>query len=84
MYYWAIVMLIVILLGVAGRIVLAYAAGSAGKLSMVRDMRNDVYDKLQERYSHHEYEQIGVSSLVTRMPVMLLFLYCNLQSNHKS
>lgn len=33
---------------------------------MVRDMRNDLYAKLQE-YSHHEYEQIGVSSLVTRL-----------------
>jgi ABC transporter ATP binding/permease protein len=33
---------------------------------MVKDMRNDVYAKLQE-YSHHEYEQIGVSSLVTRI-----------------
>ena len=33
---------------------------------MVRDMRNDLYAKLQE-YSHHEYEQIGVSSLVTRI-----------------
>ena len=34
--------------------------------NMVKDMRNDVYAKLQE-YSHHEYEQIGVSSLVTRI-----------------
>ena len=33
---------------------------------MVRDMRNDLYAKLQE-YSHREYEQIGVSSLVTRL-----------------
>ena len=33
---------------------------------MVMDMRNDLYEKLQE-YSHHEYEKIGVSSLVTRM-----------------
>lgn len=65
LYYWAIVMLIVILLGVFGRIVLAYAAGKL-TTSMVRDMRNDIYDKLQE-YSHHEYEQIGVSSLVTRI-----------------
>ena len=33
---------------------------------MVRDMRNDLNAKLQE-YSHREYEQIGVSSLVTRL-----------------
>lgn len=65
LYYWALVMLIVILLGIFGRIVLSYAAGKL-TTSMVRDMRNDIYDKLQE-YSHHEYEQIGVSSLVTRI-----------------
>ena len=65
LYYWALVMLIVILLGILGRIVLSYAAGKL-TTSMVRDMRNDIYDKLQE-YSHHEYEQIGVSSLVTRI-----------------
>ena len=29
-------------------------------------MRNDMYTKLQQ-YSHHEYEKIGVPSLVTRM-----------------
>ncbi len=55
----------VIILGVLGRIVLAYAAGKL-TTTMVQDMRNDLYAKLQE-YSHHEYEQIGVSSLVTRL-----------------
>ncbi len=43
LYYWAIVMLIVILLGVFGRIVLAYAAGKL-TTSMVRDMRNNTND----------------------------------------
>ena len=65
LYFWAIMMLMVIIAGVLGRIVLAYAAGKL-TTSMVRDMRNDLYAKLQE-YSHHEYEQIGVSSLVTRI-----------------
>lgn len=65
LYFWTIVMLIVIVLGTLGRIVLSYAASKL-TTSMVRDMRNDLYAKLQE-YSHHEYEQIGVSSLVTRM-----------------
>ena len=65
LYFWAIMMLVVIIAGVLGRIVLAYAAGKL-TTSMVRDMRNDLYAKLQE-YSHHEYEQIGVSSLVTRI-----------------
>lgn len=65
LYFWAMLMLAVIALGTLGRIVLSYAASKL-TTSMVRDMRNDLYAKLQE-YSHHEYEQIGVSSLVTRM-----------------
>ena len=65
LYFWAIIMLVIIVLGTCGRIVLAYAASKL-TTDMVKDMRNDVYAKLQE-YSHHEYEQIGVSSLVTRI-----------------
>lgn len=65
LYFWAMMMLVVIVLGTMGRIVLSYAASKL-TTSMVRDMRNDLYAKLQE-YSHHEYEQIGVSSLVTRL-----------------
>ena len=65
LYYWAIIMLVIIVLGTFGRVVLAYAASKL-TTNMVKDMRNDVYAKLQE-YSHHEYEQIGVSSLVTRI-----------------
>ena len=65
LFFWGFIMLLVIILGILGRIVLSYAAGKL-TTSMVRDMRNDLYDKLQE-YSHHEYEQIGVSSLVTRI-----------------
>ena len=64
-YFWAWVMLGVIIVGILGRIVLAYAVGKI-TTTMVMDMRNDLYEKLQE-YSHHEYEKIGVSSLVTRM-----------------
>lgn len=64
-YFWALVMLVVIILGMIGRVVLAYAAGKI-TTNMIKDMRNDMYDKLQQ-YSHQEYEQIGVSSLVTRM-----------------
>ena len=65
LYFWAIVMLVIIVLGTFGRIILSYAASKL-TTNMVKDMRNDVYAKLQE-YSHHEYEQIGVSSLVTRI-----------------
>ena len=65
LYFWAIIMLVMIVLGTFGRIILSYAASKL-TTNMVKDMRNDVYAKLQE-YSHHEYEQIGVSSLVTRI-----------------
>ena len=65
LYFWAIIMLVIIVLGTFGRVVLSYAARKL-TTNMVKDMRNDVYAKLQE-YSHHEYEQIGVSSLVTRI-----------------
>ena len=65
LYFGAIVMLVIIVLGTFGRVVLSYAASKL-TTNMVKDMRNDVYAKLQE-YSHHEYEQIGVSSLVTRI-----------------
>lgn len=64
-YFWAGVMFVTVLLGIVGRVTLSYGA-SRLTTTMIRDMRNDMYDKLQE-YSHHEYEQIGVSSLVTRM-----------------
>ena len=65
LYFWGWVMFAIILLGIVGRIILSYAVGQL-TTSMVRDMRNDLYAKLQE-YSHREYEQIGVSSLVTRL-----------------
>ena len=65
LYFWAMIMFVIIVLGTLGRVVLAYAASKL-TTNMVKDMRNDVYAKLQE-YSHHEYEQIGVSSLVTRI-----------------
>ena len=65
LYVWAAIMLVIILVGTLGRIVLAYAASKL-TTNMVKDMRDDLYAKLQE-YSHHEYEKIGVSSLVTRI-----------------
>ena len=65
LYVWAAIMLVIILCGTLGRIVLAYAASNL-TTHMVKDMRDDLYAKLQE-YSHHEYEKIGVSSLVTRI-----------------
>ncbi|MBM7636981.1 ABC transporter ATP-binding protein [Streptococcus saliviloxodontae] len=63
--YWAIIMGVVVVAGIVGRITLSYASGRL-TTNMVRLLRNDMYAKLQT-YSHHEYEKIGVSSLVTRM-----------------
>ncbi|WP_170243374.1 ABC transporter transmembrane domain-containing protein [Streptococcus suis] len=64
-YFWAWMMLIIVLLGIVGRVLLAYAAGQL-TTNIIKDIRNDLYEKIQD-YSHHEYEQIGVSSLVTRI-----------------
>ncbi|WP_161978645.1 ABC transporter ATP-binding protein [Streptococcus sp. S784/96/1] len=63
--YWAIVMFVIIVLGIIGRVILAYAAGKL-TTTMIKELRTDMYAKLQS-YSHSEYEKIGVSSLVTRM-----------------
>ena len=65
LYAYAWVMFGVVLTGIVGRILLSYAVGKL-TTTMVQVMRNDIYAKLQE-YSHYEYEQIGVSSLVTRI-----------------
>lgn len=63
--FWALIMLAVVISGIIGRVTLAYATGKLST-NMVRDLRRDMYAKLQD-YSHEEYEKIGVSSLVTRM-----------------
>ncbi|MGT2928744.1 ABC transporter ATP-binding protein [Streptococcus dentasini] len=65
LYFWAAIMLLVVLAGIVGRMTLAYATGKLST-NMVKDLRKDMYAKLQD-YSHEEYEKIGVSSLVTRM-----------------
>lgn len=65
LYRLGALMLAVIVAGAAGRIMLSYVASKLTTL-MIKDMRNDLYDKVQ-LFSHHEYEQIGVSSLVTRI-----------------
>lgn len=65
LYFWSIVMMVVIVLGVLGRMVLSYASSKITTI-MIQEMRNDLYDKMQT-FSHQEYEKIGVSSLVTRI-----------------
>lgn len=65
LYFWAFIMFGVVVLGVLGRILLTYAASKLTS-GMIRDIRLDIYDKLQD-YSHQEFNQIGISSLVTRV-----------------
>lgn len=65
LYVWIAVMGGVIVTGVFGRIVLTYASSKL-TTTMIQEIRNDLFDKLQQ-YSHYEYEQIGISSLVTRI-----------------
>lgn len=65
LYYWFFVMAAVIIFGALGRIILTYASSKI-TTTMIKEMRLDLYQKMQT-YSHQEYEQIGVSSLVTRI-----------------
>ena len=80
LYTYAWVMFGVVLTGIVGRVLLSYAVSKL-TTTMVQVMRNDIYAKLQE-YSHHEYEQIGVSSLVTRI-TSDAFVLSNLRNRSK-
>lgn len=62
--YYGVVMLAICLIGLVALILLAYC-GSKITTSIVRDIRDDLFEKTQS-FSHREYDQFGVSSLVTR------------------
>ncbi|WP_313466674.1 ABC transporter ATP-binding protein, partial [Carnobacterium sp.] len=62
--YYGIWMIVIAVIGLAGLIGLAYA-GSRITTNIVRDIRNDIFMSVQA-FSHSEFNQIGVSSLVTR------------------
>lgn len=59
-----ILMAIISFIGVAGTILLGYCCAKIST-SITRDMRNDIFGKVQS-FSHHEINQFGVSSLITR------------------
>ncbi|KHD45379.1 ABC transporter ATP-binding protein [Streptococcus hongkongensis] len=65
LYFWAVIMFIIVILGVIGRVILSYASSKL-TTTMIKELRNDMYRRLQD-YSHTEYEKIGISSLVTRI-----------------
>lgn len=59
-----ILMAIISVIGVAGTILLGYCCAKIST-SITRDMRNDIFGKVQS-FSHHDINQFGVSSLITR------------------
>lgn len=64
-YLLILVMAGVIIIGLLGNILLSYASSRLTN-EMTREIRNDLYNKIND-FSHEEYEKIGVSSLVTRI-----------------
>ena len=65
LYFLVGMMAIVIVFGLLGNILLTYASSRLTN-ETTRDIRNDLYDKINE-FSHEEYEKIGIPSLVTRI-----------------
>ena len=60
----AVLMILITVVGVVMNIMLGYYSAKI-TTNIVRDIRDDLFEKIQT-FSHHEYEQIGVSSLITR------------------
>ncbi|MBL1228885.1 ABC transporter ATP-binding protein [Enterococcus sp. BWB1-3] len=59
-----IIMVVITIVGVTLNIMLGYF-GARITTNIVQDIRNDLFEKVQT-FSHHEYETLGVSSLITR------------------
>lgn len=64
LYQMSALIAVISLLGVAGTILLGYCCAKIST-SITRDMRNDIFTKVQS-FSHHEFNHFGVSSLITR------------------
>lgn len=60
-----LIMLVFMVIGFIGRGVVSFATGKL-TTKMVAELRNDMFDKIQT-FSHQEFDQLGVSSLVTRV-----------------
>ena len=61
----ALFMLAITLVGISLHICLTYF-GAKLTTSIIVDMRDDMFDQIQT-FSHQEYEELGVSSLITRI-----------------
>lgn len=59
-----ILLLVIAVVGGAGSILLGYCSTRIAT-NITRDIRNDIFAKAQE-YSHFEYNQFGVASMITR------------------
>ena len=59
-----LLMVAITIIGVVMNILLGYF-GARMTTHIVQDIRNDLFEKVQT-FSHHEYETLGVSSLITR------------------
>lgn len=59
-----LVIAVIAVIGVCGTILLGFCCAKIST-SVTRDIRGDVFDKVQT-FSHHEMNQFGVSSLITR------------------
>lgn len=59
-----ILMIVITIVGVIMNILLGYF-GARITTNIVADIRNDLFEKIQT-FSHHEYDTVGVSSLITR------------------
>lgn len=59
-----VLMAVISVIGVGGTILLGFCCAKIST-SVTRDIRNDVFEKVQS-FSHHEMNQFGVASLITR------------------
>ncbi|MBG9988692.1 ABC transporter ATP-binding protein [Aerococcaceae bacterium DSM 111176] len=59
------IMVLIVVLGFAGRAIRMYMVADVVN-NMVKDMRNDSYDKMMH-LSHHEFQELGVPSLTNRI-----------------
>lgn len=65
LFHYIMLMLLLVFIGFAGQILSRFFISTLSS-TMVRDMRNDVYAKIQ-RLSLHEFQKIGVPSFSTRL-----------------
>lgn len=59
------VLFVIAIIGGIGSVLMSYASSRMAS-RMTRDIRNDIFKKSQE-YSHSEYNEFGVSSMITRV-----------------